>query len=768
MRRAFLATWPRSALASLVIGAVLLTASGIALAETADERGLRGAAYDGRLGEVERLLAEGTNPNVPDHNGRTAVHHAALKANGVILRVLLEAGGNPDAVDRDGFVPLHFAADFEFEPDSQVAIRVLLDHDAGPDRANNAGQTPLHLAARRHHSDLSILHLLDAGAGSNRPDARGDTPLHYAVDRYSQFSGAVVEALIDRGADGSRAAEDGETPLQRFARVGTNSGRIVAALVDGGADPNRKNPAGETPLHTTIRNGGNAEHPSAVEALLHLGADPCLRDATGYIPYNTAREGGTVHSMLANAGGNDIGCESSLAEAPPAPRPAFMVDPVDQEMRVTERANVRAGPGTDHPVLDTLDAGTGLRMTGKVRGTDWRRIERPRGAGVAYMHGSLLAASAGHLEVVVWERPHCVQSDGTSRAVNQRWLDHFDPEPPCAGVVWTEVTSTCDPRRTACEWPCGDAECEEEWTHTPTGSMVEFRRQVEAMSGAAGHAWADPVASEPDPVASPSEARASDTVRVETWMTPVCVDEDGAIPRLPFNLLYPALEAGTCVGVVQVQKTGTCDARTSACDWPCGTDAQCWRQWMIGPDWPYPGYAGNARAVAEAARVDPGASRAEGQALVTEAFEQFRDATPQDDDDVAAGQAAGQRVRTEAEDTSRRAAREREAPDARQESDDSYESYVSEPSDDTLFGGGEAGQRAFEEMLQGNIPSMGREQAGDYSDQVGTRAPSDEGSHGDDCMLHQSGDYAEWVGADCPPEYFRSRRGRTSGTGSIQ
>ena len=186
----------------MIVGLAVLATARIAQAETADERSLRGAAEDGRSSEVERLLAEGTNPNVPDHNGRTAVHHAAMKADGIILRMLLEAGGNPNAVDRDGSVPLHFAADFEFfEPDSQVAIRVLLDHGADPDHSNNAGQTPLHLAARRHQSNLSIFHLLDAGAGPNRPDSRGDTPLHYAVSLYSKFSDDVVAALVDHGAD---------------------------------------------------------------------------------------------------------------------------------------------------------------------------------------------------------------------------------------------------------------------------------------------------------------------------------------------------------------------------------------------------------------------------------------------------------------------------------------------------------------------------------------------------------------------------------------
>ena len=137
-------------------------------------------------------------------------------------------------------------------------------------------------------------------------------------------------------------------------------------------------------------------------------------------------------------------------------------------------------------------------------------------------------------------------------------------------------------------------------------------------------------------------------------------------------------------------------------------------------------------------------------------------------EEIAARQAAERRARHEAEEAGRRAALEREAEEAWQEPDDSYESYQSEPSDDSLFGGGEAGRRAFEEMLQRNIPSMGRQQAGDYSDRVGDRAPSDDGGYGDDCNLVQSGDSGYWEGADCPPEYFRVRRGTSGRRGSLQ
>ena len=124
----------------MLTATLLLATTDMARAETVEESELRAAAGNGNAGEVERLLAEGTDPNVPDPNGRTALHHAAEIAKARILNALLESGGDPDVQDRDGSTPLHLAAAFPyFEPDSQASIRVLLNHRADPDRTDTDG-----------------------------------------------------------------------------------------------------------------------------------------------------------------------------------------------------------------------------------------------------------------------------------------------------------------------------------------------------------------------------------------------------------------------------------------------------------------------------------------------------------------------------------------------------------------------------------------------------------------------------------------------------
>ena len=493
----------RAAAITLLAALLLPVTAGAGLAETADDRALRAAAGGGDLGSVERLLAGGADPNVPDHEGRTAVHYAAEWAESDVMAAVLAAGGNPDAQDSDGVAPLHLAAVFPyFEPDSQASIRILLRHRANPGLADDEGRTALHLVARQHSEAASVRDLLWAGADPDRADRRGDAPLHYAVGRNSGFSTDVVAALAEGGADGSTAGQSGETPLQLFARIGTDDGGMVDALVDAGADVDAKNPDryGETPLHTAIRNGGSSENHRVVEALLAAGADPCIKDAFGYIPYNTAREGGYVHGILGNAGGSDIGCdgrETTVAD--------YVVDPADWPGETTARANVRSGPGIGHHVARTLEAGAAVHVTGVVRNRDWLVVAVS--GETVFIHASLVgeveeesevaiepepaqasggAESSDPMRTETWTRPVCVLENGETGMIASTEFWQAVDRGVCVGVVEVEVTATCDTRAARCDWPCtGNLECMGEWTVSPRFPFPDHAAEARAVAAAA-------------------------------------------------------------------------------------------------------------------------------------------------------------------------------------------------------------------------------------------------------------------------------------------
>ncbi len=69
------------------------------------------AAYKGRKGTVETLLAKNADPNETDNLGRTALIHAAAQGHTEVVRTLIKAG--TDALyspSTDGRSALHWAA----------------------------------------------------------------------------------------------------------------------------------------------------------------------------------------------------------------------------------------------------------------------------------------------------------------------------------------------------------------------------------------------------------------------------------------------------------------------------------------------------------------------------------------------------------------------------------------------------------------------------------------------------------------------------------
>ena len=91
-----------------------------------------------------------------------------------------------------------------------------------------------------------------------------------------------------------------------------------------------------------------------------------------------------------DAGGPSTNEAGTQAKQAAEPEDAYTVSPLDKGMEVAKRANVRAGPGPGHAVLGTLDAGTGVRVTGEVQERDWLRVDLREDGGAAFIHASLL------------------------------------------------------------------------------------------------------------------------------------------------------------------------------------------------------------------------------------------------------------------------------------------------------------------------------------------------------------------------------------------
>eukprot|EP00026_Physarum_polycephalum_P013312 Phypoly_transcript_13698.p1 GENE.Phypoly_transcript_13698~~Phypoly_transcript_13698.p1 ORF type:complete len:307 (+),score=40.58 Phypoly_transcript_13698:91-1011(+) len=112
---------------------------------------LQTAVFRSNLGAVERLLQEpDINLEIIEHNYKQTALHIASSRNFVeILNLLLESNANINAIDRDGWTPLHIAC---YKGNKEV-VAALLAHSSLHREILAQNQSALTFAARQgyHH-----------------------------------------------------------------------------------------------------------------------------------------------------------------------------------------------------------------------------------------------------------------------------------------------------------------------------------------------------------------------------------------------------------------------------------------------------------------------------------------------------------------------------------------------------------------------------------------------------------------------------------------
>lgn len=255
----------RSYTSSLPLAVGLLVGSATVAMAQAARIPLIDAVKAGETATVQALLSQGTDVNVREVDGTTALHWAAHEDDPVTAELLVEAGAEIDATTRYGVTPLALAATIA----SADLIRTLLDGGADPNHATGEGETPL-MSTARAGVVPAIQVLLEHGAAVDAVEGwRGQTALMWAA---SQDNGAAAAALIDGGADLHTVSHGGFTPLLFAAREGSLD--ALDRLLAAGANPDDTLPDGTSALGLATY---NAQYEAATR-LLEAGADP---DANG-------------------------------------------------------------------------------------------------------------------------------------------------------------------------------------------------------------------------------------------------------------------------------------------------------------------------------------------------------------------------------------------------------------------------------------------------------------------------------------------------------
>ncbi|KAK4947532.1 hypothetical protein LTR10_013477 [Elasticomyces elasticus] len=207
------------------------------------------ASRIGHVNVVEGLIDLDANINARAMFD-TALYAASLNGHEPVVRLLLEANADADAVGGshdDCCTPLQAASSRGHE---QV-VRLLLNAGTDVNVENNASMGPPLLGAVDSGDEKTIKLLLEAGAN---PDTCGGdcdlTPL-YSACSYNQVH--TVRLLLKAGANVNlRASGAGETPL--FAAAERGFVEIMRLLLAAGADVEAKG-VWHTPLYKASADG---------------------------------------------------------------------------------------------------------------------------------------------------------------------------------------------------------------------------------------------------------------------------------------------------------------------------------------------------------------------------------------------------------------------------------------------------------------------------------------------------------------------------------
>lgn len=287
------------------------------------------AVLYGDAESVRLLLDAGADPNIRNEAGATALMWAVDDPDKT--RLLIRSGADVTARSDDGRTPLFIAA---ARPGSYDVVKLLLDRQANPSLVVNryGPTTPLRLAAEAGDEALLRL-LLDRGADAKAMG--GVFPLLAAMNANDPGCVNLTLKTVDRDA----LKGSGIFLVPPFGSpAALRDPKAVKAFFEAGADVAACDPAGRTLLMLAV--GSDDVPVETVQTLIRLGGDVNATTADGRTALDFARQAGRtpVVDLLVKSGAKP-GREVVLPNIKPKPA-ASVRAAVERSLPLLQRADV--------------------------------------------------------------------------------------------------------------------------------------------------------------------------------------------------------------------------------------------------------------------------------------------------------------------------------------------------------------------------------------------------------------------------------------------
>lgn len=241
-------------------------------------RQLYPAAKQGEVQRVLLMLMEGIDPTYqPDsQNRRSALHAAAQRGLLEVCYILLQAGAQVDAQDKDRRTPL-----LEAVINNHIEVaHYLVQNGACVYHVEEDGYTGLHHAAKLGNLEIVSMLLETGQADVNAQDTGGWTPIIWSAEHKHVD---VIKVLLNRGADVTISDKELNVCLHWAAYAGNVD--IAELVMNSGCSLASVNLHGDTPLHIAAREG----FLECVTLFLSRGADIDVVNREGDTPLSLAR-----------------------------------------------------------------------------------------------------------------------------------------------------------------------------------------------------------------------------------------------------------------------------------------------------------------------------------------------------------------------------------------------------------------------------------------------------------------------------------------------